>query len=67
MTDGLDGRSRDENGRIRQKRGDTHVGTIEQRYGVDFGVRTDMELETLRQRTGLNSIDDLIRFARERE
>jgi len=31
-------RSRNENGRLRQKRSDTHVGTIEQEYKVDFGV-----------------------------
>ena len=36
-------RDRNEDGRYRQKRGDTHVGTIEKAYGVDFGVRSDMQ------------------------
>lgn len=58
-------RSRDEDGEWRRKRGDTNVGTIEQQYGVDFGVRSDMHLETLRQQTGLSSIQDLLRHARE--
>lgn len=53
-------RSRNEDGELRQKRGDTHVGTIEQQYGVNFGVRSDMKLDTLRERLGATSIDDLI-------
>jgi len=32
-------RSRTEKGPLRVKRGDTFVGTIEKKYGVDFGVR----------------------------
>jgi hypothetical protein len=58
-------RTRDDNGRLRQKRADTLVGNIEREYGVDFGVRSDMGLGTLRDRTGLTSIDALIRKARE--
>lgn len=53
-------RSRNEDGELRQKRGDTLVGTIENQYGVDFGVRSDMKLETLRERLGATSIEDLI-------
>jgi hypothetical protein len=53
-------RSRNEDGELRQKRGDTHVGTIEEQYGVNFGVRSDMKLETLRERLGAVSIEDLI-------
>jgi hypothetical protein len=53
-------RSRNEDGELRQKRGDTHVGTIEEQYGIDFGVRSDMKLETLRERLGAVSIEDLI-------
>jgi hypothetical protein len=53
-------RSRNEDGELRQKRGDTHVGTIESQYGVDFGVRSDMKLDTLRERLGATSIEDLI-------
>jgi hypothetical protein len=57
-------RTRDNDGELRQKRGDTHVGNIEREYGVDFGVRSDMRLDTLRERAGLNSIEDLISRAR---
>jgi hypothetical protein len=37
-------RSRNQNGRLRDKRDDTHIGTIEEQYGVDLGVRSDMHL-----------------------
>jgi len=57
-------RTRDDNGELRQKRGDTLVGNIEREYGVDFGVRSDMRLDTLRDQTGLTSIEDLLRDAR---
>ena len=35
---------------LRRKRSDTHVGTIERQYGLDFGVRSDMHLGTLLKR-----------------
>jgi hypothetical protein len=52
--DGLDGRCRDNNGQIREKRGDTQVGTLRDEYGAGFapGVRSDTRLDTLRERTG---------------
>ena len=53
-------RSRNESGELRQKRGDTHVGTIEKKYGRDFGVRSDTHLSTLLEREGLSSLDDLV-------
>ncbi len=53
-------RSRNEDGRLRQKRGDTHVGTVEEQYGRDFGVRSDMHLETLLKEKGVASLNDLI-------
>jgi hypothetical protein len=34
-------RSRNLDGQLRRKRGDTHTGTIEQLYHVDLGVRSD--------------------------
>jgi len=51
---GLDDRCRDQDGEIRQKRGDTLVGTLRRVYGPDFavGVRSDMRLDTLRDRMG---------------
>jgi len=44
-------RARNLTGKLRRKRGDTEVGTIEEQYHVDFGVRSDMKLETLRGET----------------
>jgi len=51
---GLDQRCRDLDGEIRQKRGDTLVGTLRRTYGPEFasGVRSDMRLDTLRERIG---------------
>jgi hypothetical protein len=57
-------RTRDENGRLRQKRADTLVGTLEREYNVDFGARSDMHLGTLRARTGLTPINALVGKAR---
>lgn len=53
-------RSRNQDGELRDKRDDTHVGTIEKQYGVDFGVRSDMHLGTLLERTGQESLNDLL-------
>lgn len=53
-------RSRNENGRLREKRGDTHVRTIEQQYHVDLGVRSDAHLDTVLEREGVNSLNDLL-------
>ena len=53
-------RSRNSDGELRRKRGDTLVGTIEDQYGRDFGVRRDMRLDTLLEREGASSLNDLI-------
>ena len=53
-------RSRDEDGELRRKRSDTHVSTIEEKYGVDLKVRSDMHLKTLLDRTGSKSLDELL-------
>jgi hypothetical protein len=50
----------DGDGRLREKRGDTHVGTIERRYGIDLGVRSDMHLDRLLEQRGVKSLNDLI-------
>jgi len=50
----------DGNGRLRGKRGDTHVGTIEEKYQKDFGVRSDMHLSTLLRKEGASSLSDLL-------
>lgn len=53
-------RSRNDNGQLRQKRGDTHVGTIERQYGVDLGARSDAHLDTILHRDGVESLNDLL-------
>lgn len=61
--DGLDSRCRDADGEIRHKRGDTLVGTLRQTYGADFasGARSDMRLDTLLDKTGAESLSELLK------
>jgi hypothetical protein len=54
-------RGRNDDGQLREKRGDTHMGTIEKIYNRDFGVRSDMELDNFLNQNGLNSLNDLIK------
>lgn len=63
---GLDGRSRDENGEIRAKRGDTEVGTLRGTYGQGFapGYRADTRLDTLLEREGCASLDQYLKKGR---
>jgi hypothetical protein len=60
---GLDDRCRDNDCEIRRKRGDTLVGTLRETYGEDFapGARSDMRLDTLLDRTGAESLNQLLR------
>lgn len=53
-------RSRNQDGQLREKRGDTHIGTIEEKYDRDFGVRSDMHLDTLLEKEGIKSLNDLV-------
>ena len=53
-------RSRNKNGPLREKRGDTNIETIEKKYGVDFKVRGDMHLDTFLKKKGYDSLNDLL-------
>ena len=53
-------RSRNQNGLLRDKRDDTHMGNIENQYGRDFGVRDDMHLGNYLKQQGIASLNDLI-------
>ena len=53
-------RGRNDNGHLRQKRGDTLVSTIEKNYDVNFNVRGDMRLDTLLERKNADSLNDLL-------
>jgi hypothetical protein len=58
---GLDGRMRDEDGEIREKRGDTHMGTIEKEYDRDFEVRSDMRLDTFLKENDYDSLKEALK------
>lgn len=58
-------RSRNDNGHLRQKRSDTHIGTIESQYGIELDVRGDMELGTYLERNNIQSLKDLIHKGKE--
>jgi hypothetical protein len=53
-------RSRNQDGQLRDKRDDTHMGTIEGKYNRDFGVRSDMQLGTFLEQNRIASLNDLI-------
>jgi hypothetical protein len=53
-------RSRNQDGRLRDKRDDTHLGTIEKKYGVDLGSRADMHLGNFLKQNKTDSLNDLI-------
>ncbi len=63
---GLDGRSRNEDGEIRKKRGDTLVKTLREEYGEDFakGFRSDAKLSTVLEREGLEDLTQLLKHKR---
>lgn len=37
------------------------MGTIETKYGIDLGVRSDMHLQTYLNNNGLNSLSDIVK------
>ncbi len=47
-------------GIIRKKRGDSLMGKIEKTYGKDFGIRTDMKLETFLKKAGYPSLSKML-------
>lgn len=53
-------RSRNQSGPLRNKRDDTHMGTIEKQYNRDFGVRDNKELGNFLKEKGIKSLNDLI-------
>ena len=63
---GLNGRHRDQDGAISQKRSDTLVRTLRKAYGVDFlsDFRSDATLGTVLKKTGAGSLSDLVKGPR---
>lgn len=53
-------RTRNDDGQLRDKRDDTHIETIENRYRIDLGVRGDMHLGNYLKQNKIKSLNDLI-------
>ena len=47
---------------MRKKRGDTLVKTIEKKYGVDLGYRSDAQLHTVLRKEGVPSLSKLLKM-----
>lgn len=54
-------RSRNADGQLRQKRGDTQARTLEQEYGVKLNVPWNTRLDTMREKTGSTSVREVIK------
>lgn len=52
--------ARTEEGRLRKIRGDTLMGTLEDRYRVDFDVREDMRWDTFKEQKGISSVKEAL-------
>ena len=52
---------------FRRKRSDTTIGTIEKKYNVDLGVRSDMQLGTYLRKNGLPSLAKLVERHKKRK
>jgi len=58
---GLSGRERNQDGTLRRKRGDTHLGTLEEKYGEISDRRSDTHLKTLEKDCGADSLSGVLR------
>ena len=56
-----DQRSRTIKGTYRPVRSDTRIITVENRYGVDLGVRSDMKLGTFLKEKGYPSLSRMLK------
>lgn len=54
-------RSRTNEGTYRSVRQDTKVGTIEKKYSVDLGVRSDMKLGKYLSKKGYPSLSNMLK------
>jgi hypothetical protein len=63
---GLDSRCRDNDGEIRQKNGNTLVGTLRETYGDGFanGYRSDAKLSTVLNRENAPSLSQYLKRPR---
>ncbi|MFC1595660.1 hypothetical protein ACFL4D_00030 [Candidatus Margulisiibacteriota bacterium] len=56
----MSNRSKNKTGQYRAKRKDTKVGSIEKKYGVDLGVRSDMKLGNYLIKKGYSSLSEML-------
>ncbi len=52
--------ARTQGGRLRKIRGDTLIETLEERYGVDLGVRSDMRWDTFKEEKKVESVKEAL-------
>jgi hypothetical protein len=64
MTEGVDGRHRDKDGRIERKRIDTKIGTLKPSYPALSSFPDKATLGTVLQGQGADSLSDLLRKLR---
>jgi hypothetical protein len=53
-------RTRNIDGKLREKRSDTLIRTIEKQYGIDLGVRGNMQLGTYLKKKRIKSLNDIM-------
>ena len=49
---------------VKKKRGDTLVKTIERKYNVDLGYRSDARLDTVLKKSGVPSLSKLLKMTK---
>ena len=54
-------RSKTKSSKFRVARTDTHIGTIEKKYNIDLGVRSDMKLSTYLEKQGFDSLSKMLK------
>ena len=57
-------RSRTSKGTYRPIRNDTKIGTIEKKYNVDLGVRSDMNIGSFLTKKGYPSLSKMLKNAK---
>ncbi len=57
-------RTRTTQGIFRPVRSDTKVGTIEKKYGVNLGVRSDMKIGNYLSKKGYPSLSGMLRASK---
>jgi hypothetical protein len=67
MPDGLDDRARDKDGRIREKSGASKIRNLLPKYPELRVFSPDATLSGIRQRHGVESLDEIRKLAREKQ